>query len=198
LPASLKLLPMEWRFLICCDGKTPVEQIQQRLGLSPEEADGVVQRLSDSNLLSESVLSLEDFAKAGVDRPATGRQPQTLREHLADRENREESRVAEPPAFRPLEKPAPPSKAMSLQSVIQFILHHKSDPTAGQLATYQVFMGIGTPLLKRNGITSLRFQDDRIITDLELQTAIVESIQKVLNVNCSVSTFAPQPALKTA
>jgi len=86
---------------------------------------------------------------------------------------------------------------MSLQAVIQFILNHNnSDPTAGHFATYQVFMGIGTPLLKRNGITSLRFQDDRIISDPELQNAIIESLEKVLKVKCTPEMLAAAGAAK--
>jgi len=101
------------------------------------------------------------------------------------------------PAFSPLQKPSvttPTVRAMSLQSVIQFILNQNADPTAGHLATYQVFMGIGTELLKRNGITSLRFQDDRFITDAELQTAITENIQKVLKVACPEEVYFNPPA----
>ena len=97
------------------------------------------------------------------------------------------------PAFSPLQKPSvatPTMRAMSLQSVIQFILNQNPDPTAGHLATYQVFMGISTQLLKRNGITSLRFQDDRFITDPELQTAIAENIQKVLKVPCPEEVYS--------
>ena len=80
-----------------------------------------------------------------------------------------------------MQKPAEtPHRSLSLQAVIQFILSQSPDPTAGQLLTYQVFMGINTQLLKRNGITSLRFQDDRFITDPELQAAIAENIQATL------------------
>jgi hypothetical protein len=82
---------------------------------------------------------------------------------------------------------------MSLQSVIQFILNQNPDPTAGHLATYQVFMGINTQLLKKNGITSLRFQDDRLITDPELQSAIAENIKKVLGIACPDDVFTASP-----
>jgi len=155
LPAAMKLTSIEWRFLICSDGKTPVHLIQKRLGTEP-------QTLSDYLRGSTSLEPAKDKEKAL-------------------------------PAFSPLQKPTVTStsmRAMSLQAVIQFILNRNPDATAGQLATYQVFMGIKTDLLKRNGITSLRFQDDRLITDAELQTAIAQNIQKVLNVPCPEEVFS--------
>jgi hypothetical protein len=78
---------------------------------------------------------------------------------------------------------------MSLRAVIQHILHHASDPTEGQLAVYRVFMGIDTRLLKRNGIQSLRFQDDRVITDPELQNAISQSLTKNLRISLPETVY---------
>ena len=223
LPVTMKLSSLEWRFLICCDGKAAIEQIQTRLGLADAERETILQRLCAGNLLSEKILSLEEFAAASVDSPAH-RDPlaqQTLVEHLQaaepsrleahEMEEQPEPEPSDPepikprapdrpaavgdqaaPTFRPLPKPtatAPTVRSMSLQAAIQFILNQTSDPTAGHLATYQVFMGINTQLLKRNGITSLRFQDDRLITDPELQQAISENITKVLKVECPEDLF---------
>ncbi len=192
LPAAMKLTSIEWRFLICSDGKTPVHQIQKRLGISDKEQETTLARLLQSGLLTESTLSLEDFARATVDLPSAGTEPQTLNDYLRGSVSAEPAKDKALPAFSPLQKPTVTStsmRSMSLQSVIQFILNRNPDATAGQLATYQVFMGIKTDLLKRNGITSLRFQDDRLITDAELQAAIAQNIQKVLNVSCPDDVF---------
>jgi len=193
LPATMKLSNLEWRFLLCADGKTPVDQIQHRLGLSEKERDNVLSRLCASNLLEEKILTLEEYAKTTVDLSTPPSESQTFTEYLQSAESVGSSMEKNMPAFSPLQKPSvatPTMRAMSLQSVIQFILNQNPDPTAGHLATYQVFMGISTQLLKRNGITSLRFQDDRFITDPELQTAIAENIQKVLKVPCPEEVYS--------
>jgi hypothetical protein len=191
LPLTMKLYPIEWRFLLCSDGKTPVYQIQRLLGLSDREQESVLARLCESGLLTEKTLSLEEYARTTVDLPSAETEPQTLPDYLRSSDAAESSRGKNLPTFSPLQKPPVTTvHAMSLQSVIQFILSQNPDPTAGQLATYRVFMGINTQLLKRNGITSLRFQDDRLITDPELQAAIATNIQKVLNVNCPEEVFS--------
>jgi hypothetical protein len=198
LPATLKLSNLEWRFLICADGKMPVDYIQRRLGLTEQERDYVLTRLCGSNLLTEVFLTLEEYAKLTVDLAAAESETlQTLPEYLKAAELAAPAQDKSLPAFSPLPKPSPtvPTvRAMSLRSVIQFILNQNPDPTAGHLATYQVFMGINTQLLKRNGITSLRFQDDRFITDPELQTAISENVEKVLGKPCPEDVFSNQPA----
>jgi len=192
LPVTLKLPNIEWRFLLCCDGKTPVYQVQRRLALSDKERDYILNRLCTNSLLSEKALSLEELAQTTIDTASPQSEPQTFSEYLQTAESTGQSQEKSAPAFSPLQKPSmstPPSRSMSLQAVIQFILNQNDDPTAGHLATYQVFMGINTQLLKRNGITSLRFQDDRLITDPELQTAIMDNIQKILGIACPTDVF---------
>jgi hypothetical protein len=192
LPATLKLPNMEWRFLLCCDGKTPVYQVQRRLALSDKERDYILNRLCASSLLSEKAVSLEELAQTTIDTVSPYTELQTFSEYLQTAESTGLSQEKNVPAFSPLQKPsvsASPPRSMSLQAVIQFILNQNDDPTAGHLATYQVFMGINTQLLKRNGITSLRFQDDRLITDPELQAAIMDNIQRVLGMTCPADVF---------
>jgi len=192
LPVKMKLSNTEWRFLLAANGKTPVYQIQQRLGLTQEETSFVLSRLCVSGLLNEKTNSLEEFAEATIDLASADAEPKNLAEYL----HSIEVGTFPPqgiPAFSPLQKPSAPVptvRSMSLQSVIQFILNQTSDPTAGHLATYQIFMGIDTQLLKRNGITSLRFQDDRFITDEALQDAIAQNILKILRVPCPEAVFA--------
>ena len=199
LPVAMKLSNVEWRFLLCADGKTPVHQIQKRLALSDKEQETVLARLVQSGLLTESTQSLEDLARATIDLPNTGDESKTLNDYLRSSlsaepvKEKDKEKEKAPPAFSPLQKPTVTStsmRSMSLQAVIQFILNRNPDATAGQLATYQVFMGIKTDLLKKNGITSLRFQDDRLITDTELQAAIAQNIQKVLNVSCPEDVYS--------
>ncbi len=63
---------------------------------------------------------------------------------------------------------------------MQHILARAGDQQAGQLDIYRVFIRINTKLLQRSGITTLRFQDDRLIEDPELQQAIAASVEKAL------------------
>lgn len=108
------------------------------------------------------------------------------------------------PAFLPLETPAVGSatrgsaargtavlgrNALSLKALMQFILGKASDVQTGQLDIYRVFIRINTKLLQRNGITTLRFEEDRLIEDPELQSAIATSVEKALGMTCPPEVF---------
>jgi hypothetical protein len=81
------------------------------------------------------------------------------------------------------------SRRLSLKNVIDFIIHNAADLNAGQLDVYRVFIRVNTQLLKRNGIHSLRFTDDRVITDPELQDAILQSVDRTLGLSCPDDVF---------
>ena len=95
-----------------------------------------------------------------------------------------------PQALAPSSKEAMPmNRRLSLKALMQFILDRAADLTAGQLDIYRVFIRVNTRLLKRNGITTLRFQDDRLISDPELQEAIVSSVEKTLGLSCPEEVY---------
>jgi hypothetical protein len=48
---------------------------------------------------------------------------------------------------------------------------------------------VDTRLLIRNGITTLRFQDDRLISDPELQQAITSNVEKILGLECPQTVY---------
>jgi hypothetical protein len=60
---------------------------------------------------------------------------------------------------------------------------------AGQLDIYRVFVRVDTSLLKRNGIETLRFTDDRLVSDPELEQALVRSVKRTLGLNCPDSVW---------
>lgn len=101
------------------------------------------------------------------------------------------------PAFLPLDTPVAPPKttpgsrrgALSIKALMQLILGKASDVQTGQLDIYRVFIRINTKLLQKNGITTLRFQEDRLIDDPELQQAITSNVQKVLGFPCPPEVF---------
>ena len=60
---------------------------------------------------------------------------------------------------------------------------------AGQLDVYRAFVRVPPQLLQRNGITTLRFEDDRLVSDPDLQQAILTSVQHVLGRPCPPDVF---------
>ncbi|MEM6455450.1 MAG: helix-turn-helix domain-containing protein [Acidobacteriota bacterium] len=102
-----------------------------------------------------------------------------------------------PPAPAPPEDAAPeprpedvaPSRRLSLKALMQAIMDRAPDLTVGQLDIYRVFIKVNTALLRRNGITTLRFADDRLVTDPELQQAITSSLESTLGMRCPRHVF---------
>jgi hypothetical protein len=103
--------------------------------------------------------------------------------------------VAVPPAFgfKPLpppdaetkeNRPMPPSRRLSLRALMNLIERRAASREAGLLDVYRVFVRVDTLLLKRNGIESLRFTEDRLISDPELEQALVKSLKKTLGLDC--------------
>ena len=85
--------------------------------------------------------------------------------------------------------PAADARRLSLKALMRFISSRAEDSSAGQLDVYRVFIRVSTKLLKRNGITTLRFEDDHLVNDPELQTAILSSVQKTLGLTCPQDVF---------
>ena len=80
-------------------------------------------------------------------------------------------------------------RRLSLKALMQFILERAQDSTVGQLDIYRVFIRVNTKLMRRNGIHTLRFEEDHLISDPELQNAILSSVQKTLGLSCPQSVF---------
>ena len=79
--------------------------------------------------------------------------------------------------------------AMSLRAVMRFITAQTPGSDAGQLDVYRAFVRVSPQLLKRNGITTLRFEDDRLVNDPELQQEILMSVQHVVGKPCPPDVF---------
>ena len=80
-------------------------------------------------------------------------------------------------------------RRLSLKALMRFIIGRAQDPTSGQLDIYRVFIRVDTRLLQRNGISTLRFTEDRLIGDPELQQAIASSVRKSLGVDCPSQVY---------
>lgn len=81
------------------------------------------------------------------------------------------------------------SRKLSLRAVMTLIETQAGSPEAGQLDIYRVFVRVDTLLLKRSGIETLRFTEDRLVSDPELEQAIVRSVKKTLNLDCPESVW---------
>jgi hypothetical protein len=78
---------------------------------------------------------------------------------------------------------------LSLRAVMQFISQQSGDADAGQLDIYRAFVRVSPQLLRRNGITTLRFEEDRLLTDPDLQQAILASVEQVVGRSCPPEVF---------
>jgi hypothetical protein len=71
---------------------------------------------------------------------------------------------------------------LSLRALITAIAARAASPEAGQLDVYRVFLQVDARLLERNGITTLRFSEEREVRDPELQHAIAGAVEQVLGI----------------
>jgi hypothetical protein len=60
------------------------------------------------------------------------------------------------------------------------LMRRAPDPDSGQLDVYRTFLRVDPELLRRNGIVTLHFEDDRVVSDPELLEAIVVSTERTL------------------
>jgi hypothetical protein len=196
--STLRLRALEWTALFNVDDNRNAGEIAAALRADPAlvlEALGSIERMG---LIEEREVALEEFLRspAAIDQSAPDEE-RSLAEFLY-RQTPPDSRTAPaaagtkplPLPFEPLQVPPPMnSRAISLLNLMQYIMSQSRDQTSGQLAVYRVFMGINTGLLRRNGITSLRFTEDRIVDDPELLDALESSLQRALGLPFPSSAF---------
>lgn len=217
---SVRLRAAEWGVLFAASGEHTVAQIGGRLGLAPTERDRAFARLVELGLLVERPLDLGDYlratASAGDDGAVAlaefllGAPARPLEPGAAGRARAtpEAARAALPAAqampapFRPLPLPgkerlmnvegAPPesTRKLRLRSLIEFIVGRAESVEQGQLDVYRTFLRVDPKLLRRQGITTLRFEDDRVVTDPELVEQIAASVRETVGVPCPADLFA--------
>ncbi len=81
------------------------------------------------------------------------------------------------------------TRRFSIRALMNLIEGRAASREAGQLDVYRVFVRVDTTLLKRNGIETLRFTEDRLISDPELEQALVRSLKKTLGLDCPDSVW---------
>lgn len=209
LPADLRLRSLEWGVFFAVTGRHSVAQIGGHLGLAPAERDGAFTKLLELGLLAERSLSvgeylraaatvdgeevtLAGFLRAGLAGPVI--EPVAEPMHAPVTEPFEP--VADLAPFEPLPLPeeesvmkSPVPPALSLRAVMRFVAEQSRDADAGQLDIYRAFVRVNPQLLRRNGITTLRFEDDRLLTDPDLQEALLASVEHVIGRSCPPEVF---------
>ncbi len=201
---DLRLTSREWGVLFSVTGRHTVAQIAASLGAERADLESALASLLGRGLIVERSLSLDEYlaaaSAAGDDetislsrflraRAATANEPVAARVP-ARREGDAlpQSATDSEPPFEPLPLPVnedtsmirPPERCLSLRSLLQLILQRAATPDAGQLDVYRTFLRVDPALLRRQGITTLRLEDDRVIRDPELVAAIVESAGQTL------------------
>lgn len=191
LPHGLRLRALEWGVFFAATGRHSVAQVGRALAIADADRDAAFARLLSAGLLVERELSLGEYVRAaassGEDRELD------LREFLAvpaasplaspPAAGHSAAALPTPPAFVPLAVPAvapKPARRLSLKALLTAIAGRASSPEAGQLDVYRVFLQVDPRLLERNGITTLRFTEERDIHDPQLQQAIVAAVEHVL------------------
>jgi hypothetical protein len=196
------------------------EELERITGLDPSMLEDALTRLISRGLVKKHLVSWQDFAKSGqvsVAKDAPDSAPtQEIAETMSElgqlvthckislrlgqvlmpqvSKNLLNARIGQLPSF--IEKPLPvaPVTGYLLKTLIDQIASHASDPVAGQLLVYQVFLRVPLKILKAEGISSLRFVDQKtVIKSKLLYDSISGAVQEILGTKlppfeCEVGT----------
>jgi hypothetical protein len=210
LPGELRLRALEWALYFSITGRHTAAELGRRMRAGDAERDEAFGRLARLGLIEEQELDASEYVSALA--AADDREEKSLREFLlgaaqpaAEPLSRPLSPVpssARTPrpllAFKPLPLPDAQAKEkremsrprrLSLRALMDLIERKAGSREAGQLDIYRVFVRVDTALLKRNGIETLRFTEDRLVSDPELERAIVRSVKKTLAIDCPDSVW---------
>jgi hypothetical protein len=214
LPDGLRLRTLEWALYFAVTGKNTAAELGRQMRVDGAERDEALAKLVSLALIEEQELDATEYVRALA---ASGdREEKTLREFLigaapqriesepSPRHALRAVRTAAPAfGFKPLPSPQDQkkenramsvSRSLSLRALMNLIERQAGSREAGQLDIYRVFVRIDTPLLKRNGIETLRFAEDRLISDPELEQALVRSVKKTLGLDCPENVWVEAAA----
>lgn len=193
LPPELRLAAAEWSLLLAITGRHSVAQLGALFGLAASSRDAAISALLALGLIRERPVTLAQFLLARDFVPAD--EPVTLAAFLDD----DAVQVAEPP-FVPLEvadeeiamsspNPVLHPRRLNLRALMEFLIARAPSEEAGQLDIYRVFLRIEPELLRESGISTLRFIDDRVVEDRELERLILDSVERTLGIACPPEVF---------
>lgn len=89
--------------------------------------------------------------------------------------------LALPEEETPMTVPSPPrARALNLRALNQLFFARATSPEQAQLDIYRVYLRIDAQILKGAGITTLKFEEDRVVEDAELVARLAESAADTL------------------
>lgn len=215
LPAELRLRAAEWGVYFSLTGRHTVAQLRSHLDLAATEVESALGRLVELGVAREAALSLGDYLQAAASVETEEPIPLThyLRGGLAGpsadavrAETSAEFEILDPLPFEPLplaeqesdvsiadlSVPGPATAPrISLRAVMDVLMRRAPDPDSGQLDVYRTFLRVDPELLRRNGIVTLHFEDDRVVSDPELLEAIVGSAERTLGEPAPARIYLP-------
>ncbi|HEX2836330.1 MAG TPA: hypothetical protein VHW00_25220 [Thermoanaerobaculia bacterium] len=213
LANDVRLTALEWALYFGADGTRTLAELGRQFRAEAADRDRALVRLLDLALVVERELGASEYVRALA--AAGDSEQKTLHEFLTGtlatntepprsplRDGRSPvaakfPRIAPPLGFTPLPSPndheesrlMSASRKLSLRALMNLIETQAGSREAGQLDIYRVFVRVDTSLLKRSGIETLRFTEDRLVSDPELEQAIVRSVKKTLGVDCPDSLW---------
>lgn len=201
LPSDLKLKSLEWALYFAVTGAHTAAELGRQMRAGTEEWNTALARLTGLGLIEEQELGASEYVRALA--AAGDGEAKTLKEFLMGATQPAEGVAAlqirplgpAKPAFgfKPLPSPDDPRKEkrvmsttrrLSVRALVSLIERHAGSREAGQLDTYRVFVRVDTVLLRRNGIETLQFTEDHLVSDPELERALVRSVEKTLGLSC--------------
>jgi hypothetical protein len=188
------------------------EELEKITGLAPQVLEDALQRLISKGLVKKHLVSWQDFAKSGQAPSADAQVDPAPTQEIAETTtelgellnnykislrlgqvmmpqaspNLLNARIGELPTTSVNKPTAPvftPTDQHLLKDIVDQIAGHASDPVAGQLLVYQVFLRVPLKLLKAEGIQSLRFVDQQtVIKSKRLYDAICNAAQEAMGI----------------
>lgn len=197
LPPELTLPSVEWSLLLAVTGRHTVAQLGAVFGLGPEARNRAFASLLTQGLIAERQITLREYLDARRGRAAD--EPRTLSSFLG-------AETSEPPfvAFdfaeeellSPKKDPTlasvialPGRRRLNLKALMQFLIRRAPSAEAGQLDIYRAFLKLDPEMLRTHGITTLRFEDDRMIDSPELERKIVDCVESTLRLKVPAEVF---------
>lgn len=200
LGPEVRLVALEWALFFAADGTRTVAELGRVVRADESARDRAITHLVTLGLIAEAPVSAVEYVQALA--ATDDREERTLREFLVQAMASPSAPSDAPPAnpsplaarpvrlpplaFKPLplerkeERTMTPTRRLSLRALMNVIERRAGSREAGQLDIYRVFIKVDTLLLKRAGIDTLRFTEDRLVADPELERAILRSVQKTL------------------
>ncbi len=215
---TLRLFAAEWALLLNLNGRDSVARLCGTLGLDREVAERAALRLLARGLIVECELTAAQYlAASAAAAPEAGETtllallqrgglsiptppaalptppPALAQAAPAAGPVPSPASVTLPPPFRPLGArdavPSSPARGLSLKELMAFVIGRARNREQGQLDVYRVFLRVRRDALERSGITTLRFDEDRVVSDPALLDSIRTAVESVLGVSLPPSVW---------